>query len=71
MHVSMNANAYHSLKSHNHKALIRIAHVNEYTTMHCVGIPRHTQSMMRISRNSNEKVHCWNVDYMPYYYKMS
>ena len=50
----------------------RIGHVNEYATMHCFGIPRHTKSMTaymiltEYSGNSRAKLHCGNIVNKPY-----
>ena len=49
-----------------------IGHVNEYPTMHCFGVPRHTQSMRAFKILTEYfwkfqwKLHCGNVVYMPY-----
>ena len=51
---------------YNHRQ-ITIGHVNGYPTMHYLGNPRHTQSMiaymilMSISGDVIEKLHCGNV----------
>ena len=73
-------NFYHHLRSVS-TYLTSIGHVNEYNTIHYFGKPRHTQSMIAYSVprskneptttaknlwNSSEKLHCGNVNNMPY-----
>ena len=46
----------------------QIGYIDEYPTMHYLGIPRHTHSMIayKISGNFIEKLHCGNVVNMLY-----